>query len=177
MKSSKSRFNVVGQLGSLRRYARSLTRNEAEAEDLVQDTLVRAYERRGSFRDGGNLKGWLLSILHNGFIDSKRSSQAEVRRENTLAVIVETSLQPPQEHSIRLTEVRDAFFSLPEEQRAALHLVAIESLSYEEAAATLGIPIGTLMSRIGRARATLRSLEAEPPGKAAHLKIVGGRDE
>ena len=93
MKSSKPRFNVVGQLGSLRRYARSLTRNEAEAEDLVQDTLVRAYERRGGFRDGGNLKGWLLSILHNGFIDCKRSSQAEARRENTLAVIAETS--PP----------------------------------------------------------------------------------
>jgi RNA polymerase sigma-70 factor (ECF subfamily) len=74
-------------------------------------------------------------------------------------------------------EVRDAFFSLPEEQRAALHLVAIEGLSYDEAAATLGIPIGTLMSRIGRARATLRSLEAEQPGKAAYLKIVGGRDD
>lgn len=177
MESSKPRFDVVGQLGSLRRYARSLTRNETDAEDLVQDTLVRAYERRSHFRNGGNLKGWLLSILHNGFIDRKRSSQSEARRGDALAVIAETVLQPPQEHSMRLMEVRDAFFSLPEEQRAALHLVAIEGLSYEEAAATLGIPIGTLMSRIGRARATLRSLEAEQPGKAAHLKIVGGRDE
>jgi RNA polymerase sigma-70 factor, ECF subfamily len=177
MESPKSRFDVVGQLGSLRRYARSLTRNETDAEDLVQDTLVRAYERRSHFRNGGNLKGWLLSILHNGFIDSKRSSQAEARRIEAMASVAAASLQPSQEHSIRLSEVREGFFSLPEEQRAALHLVAIENLSYEEASAALGIPIGTLMSRISRARAALRSLEAEQPGKAAHLKIVGGRDE
>jgi RNA polymerase sigma factor (sigma-70 family) len=178
MKSPKPRFDVVGQLGSLRRYARSLTRNEAEVEDLVQDTLLRAYERRSHFRHGGNLKGWLLSILHNGFIDSKRSSQAEARRIEAMASLAETSLQPSQEYSIRLSEVRKAFFSLPEEQREALHLVAIENLSYAEASATLGIPLGTLMSRISRARAALRSLETAPQtGKAAHLKIVGGHDE
>jgi RNA polymerase sigma factor (sigma-70 family) len=75
-----TRTDVVGLLGPLRRYARSLARDETQAEDLVQDTLVRAYERRSSFRSGGNLRGWLLSILHNTFIDHRRRQVAEFRR-------------------------------------------------------------------------------------------------
>ena len=74
------RFDIVGQLGSLRRYARSLTRDSAEAEDLVHDALVRAYERRGTFRSGGNLRAWLLSIVHNAFIDGLRSRKSEAAR-------------------------------------------------------------------------------------------------
>jgi RNA polymerase sigma-70 factor (ECF subfamily) len=178
MKAQTSRFDVIGQLDSLRRYARSLTRNEADAEDLVQDTLVRAYEKRSHFRQGGNLKGWLLSILHNSFIDNKRSNRSEAGGVEAMTSMADTSLQPSQEQSLHLSDIRRAFFALPEEQRAALHLVAIENLSYEEAAATLGIPTGTLMSRISRARAALRLLEGEPQaGKTARLRIVGGRDE
>ncbi|SDP27424.1 sigma-70 family RNA polymerase sigma factor [Phyllobacterium sp. OV277] len=178
MKTPKPRFDVVGQLGSLRRYARSLTRNDADAEDLVQDTLLRAYERRGGFRHGKTLRGWLLSILHNRFIDVKRSSATEARTLETAYFLNETSIDAPQEHSVRLGQIREAFFALPEEQRSALHLVAIEGLSYEEAAGTLNIPVGTLMSRISRARATLRSQETEKqPDKSGHLKIVGGRDD
>ncbi len=75
---------------------------------------------------------------------------------------------------MRLLQVRRAFIDLPEEQRAALHLVAIEGLSYQEVANALGIPLGTLMSRIGRARASLRELEEGAPVKGNHLKIVGG---
>ena len=175
MKLSKPRFDIVGQLGSLRRYARSLTRDGAEAEDLVHDALVRAYERRATFRSGASLRPWLLSILHNAFVDRTRSKRSEAVRIEQAGYLADASTEAPQEHSVRLAQVRKAFLDLPEEQRAALHLVAIEGLSYQTAADTLGVPLGTLMSRIGRARATLRDMESGEPSRARnHLKIVGG---
>ncbi len=176
------RMDVIGLLGPLRRYARSLARDESQAEDLVQDTLVRAYERRGSFRPGGNLRGWLLSILHNTFIDHRRRHVAEFRRLEQAAALADTVVPPEQESRLRLQQVQAAFTSLPDEQRAALHLVAIEGLSYQEAANALKIPVGTLMSRLGRARATLRGFEAGTDlaplseGKRPSLRIVGGSD-
>lgn len=176
-------MDVISLLGPLRRYARSLTRDEGQAEDLVQDTLVRAYERRGTFQPGGNLRGWLLSILHNTFIDDRRRHAAETRRAQHLAVQTESSAPAAQESQVRLHQVQQAFLSLPEDQRAVLHLVAIEGLSYQEAAATLDIPIGTLMSRLGRARAALRAFEAghdlhPASGKVRpNLRIVGGSRE
>ncbi len=100
----------------------------------------------------------------------------------------EASLSPDQEARVRLLQIREAFFSLPEEQRAALHLVAVEGLSYEDAAAALAIPLGTLMSRISRARAALRAFEdgaADDPALPApapripkpNLRVVGGADD
>jgi RNA polymerase sigma factor (sigma-70 family) len=172
------RMDVIGLLGPLRRYARSLTRDE----DLVQDTLVRAYERRGSIRSDGNLRGWLLSILHNAFVDDRRRHVAEARRLEQAAALAETAAPPAQESQVRLQQVQSAFLRLPDEQRAALHLVAIEGLPYQEAADALGIPVGTLMSRLGRARATLRGFEAgthltQPSeGKRPRLRIIGGAD-
>lgn len=203
MTQDRSSFDVPAQLSAMRRYARALTRSEHDAEDLVQDALVRAYEKRGSFepasRDKGRgLRVWLLSMLHNVFIDRRRSRAAEERRVVQAMELTEDSAAPIQELHVRLSQVREAFLDLPEEQRAALHLVAIEGLGYAEAAATLGIPQGTLMSRLSRARATLRALEdgarkpvatdsitsdpTPPPvatsGSArAHLRIVGGADE
>lgn len=174
MNSRKNLFDVIGQLSALRRYARSLTRDDAAAEDLVQDSLLRAYERRGSFRDGGNMQTWLLAILHNAFIDGMRSRKSEAKRLDQIGEELTHRIDPPQEHAVRLSQVRQAFMQLPEDQRVALHLVAIEGLSYQEAASMLSIPVGTLMSRIGRARSALRALEAEPANAA--LRLVGGRD-
>ncbi len=174
-------FNVIGQLAALRRYALSLVRNPDEAEDLVHDALVKAYERQSTFRTGANVRNWLMSILHNAHIDRLRQRRSQERRHDAAAEIAETSVAANQDHSVRLTQLRNAFFDLPEEQRAALHLVAIEELSYQEAAEALGIPVGTLMSRVARARQRLRSFEQG--GDAAsgthlrpvtHLKIVGG---
>jgi RNA polymerase sigma factor (sigma-70 family) len=169
--------DVIGLLGPLQRYARSLTRDESQAEDLVQDTLVRAYERRGSFRSGGNLRGWLLSILHNTFVDGRRRQAAEARRAQQAAELMDGVSPAEQEIRVRLQQVQAAFMSLPDEQRAALHLVA-----YQEAANALKIPVGTLMSRLGRARAALRGFEAgsevsQPSQhKRPSLRIVGGSD-
>ncbi|EJK80635.1 sigma-70 family RNA polymerase sigma factor [Agrobacterium sp. SHOUNA12C] len=173
MERNKRTFDVLGQLGSLRRYARSLVRNADEAEDLVHDALVKAYERKASFRRGANLRTWLLSILHNAHIDRLRQKRSLNRRHEEAAVEFEPALPASQDHAVRLSQVRDAFFNLPEEQREALHLVAIEDLSYQEAASALGIPMGTLMSRIARARASLRSFEETAP-KISHLRLIDG---
>lgn len=173
MERKERTFDVLGQLGSLRRYARSLVRNAGEAEDLVHDALVKAYERKSSFRRGANLRTWLLSILHNAHIDRLRKTRSMTRRHDEVATEMETSVPAGQEHTVRLSQVRNAFFNLPEEQREALHLVAIEDLSYQEAASALGIPIGTLMSRISRARAYLRDLENKAPA-ASHLRLISG---
>ena len=176
---TRSRLDVIGLLAPLRRYAAVLTRNDTDAEDLVQDALVRAYERRQTFHSSGNLRTWLFSVLHNSFIDGQRRKAAEAARAREVADAVETVAPADQDSSVRLHQIREAFFILPEDQRAALHLVALEGLSYQYAADTLGIPLGTLMSRLGRARAALRSFE-DGTARSRHqkgrlnLRIAGG---
>lgn len=168
------RTNVISQLAGLRRYALSLTRHEADAEDLVHDTLLQAHESRRSFRPDGNLQAWLMGILHNRFIDRKRSAAAMARRDEAAARLQPTFAAPQQDDSVRLAQVRRAFLELPEEQRAVMHLIAIEDLSYQETAEILGVPIGTVMSRVARARERLREIEATPRGNLVPFKIVGG---
>jgi len=179
-----ARFDVVGQLDSLRKYARALTRDADEAEDLVHDALLRAYQGRRQFRAGHSLKAWLLSVLHNAFVDGIRKRRAEARRLAHVAEIAPREVPPSQDHAVRLAQVRAAFLELPDSQRAVLHLIVIEGLSYQEAAATLGIPLGTLMSRLGRARAALRSGEEpsaaapeQPFPRSTRLRVVGGSDD
>jgi RNA polymerase sigma-70 factor (ECF subfamily) len=172
-------IDVVGHLGSLLRYARALTRDHDRAEDLVQDALVNAYAGRDSFEDGRDLRRWLLSIVHNTFITKSRRAAVE-QRDLEERRQSETGWQEAgQETAMFLAEVRAAFLELGEEQRAALHLVAIEGLSYKDAAQALDVPVGTLMSRLGRARAALRRLDElpkRPAGDGAALRIVGGTD-
>jgi RNA polymerase sigma-70 factor (ECF subfamily) len=185
MTQDKSRFDVIGQLGALRRYGLSLTRNAADAEDLVQEAVLRAYEKRGSFRKDRNLRAWLLAILHNCFVDGARKRRSEAVRLLRAGELAADHAPAPQEHVVRLAQLRQTFMALPEEQRAVLHLVAIEGLSYQEAASILSIPVGTLMSRLGRARAALRAIEEsaasdkpqEEGPRASHLRIVGGSDD
>nr|CAD6406081.1 RNA polymerase subunit sigma [Rhizobium sp. Q54] len=180
MNSGRDPFDVIGQLAALRRYARSLARDGDEAEDLVHDALVRAYEKKQTFRTGGNLRNWLLSIVHNTYIDRLRQSRSQRRRAAAAADLAQADDSSNPEHTVRLRQLRGAFFRLPDEQRDALHLVAIEGLSYQEAAEALGIPIGTLMSRVSRAREKLRALEQEPADlrRNSHLKVIGGgKDE
>lgn len=180
----RKRPDVLDLLVPLRRYARSLTRDSAQADDLVHDTLVRALERQGSLRPGTNLRTWLMTVLHNAFIDDQRRRKVEARYADALGHIVEEATPPAQEGHVRLAQVREAFQRLPAEQREALHLVTIEGLAYQEAADVLGIPIGTLMSRLGRARAALRTIESgasrlpapedAPERPAPRLRVVEG---
>jgi RNA polymerase sigma-70 factor, ECF subfamily len=180
---SRSRFDVIGLLAPLRRYAAVLTRNDTDADDLVHDALVRAYERRQTFHSSGNLRAWLFSVLHNSFVDGQRRKAAEAARNREVTDTVETVAPADQDSSVRLQQIQKAFLALPEDQQAALHLVAIEGLSYQDAAGTLRIPLGTLMSRLGRARAALRSFEdgaASVPQQEGssrpNFRVVGGTD-
>jgi RNA polymerase sigma-70 factor (ECF subfamily) len=176
MSKDATRFDVTGHLPALRRYARALTRDETEAEDLVHDAIVRAFEGRATFETGGNLKSWLFSVLHNAFVSGVRSRNARRARHDRASEIAETQYPPEQEPRLRLAQIRSAFLTLPAEQREALHLVAIEGMAYGEAAGVLGVPIGTLMSRLGRARAALRAFE-DNQSNIVPLKLVRGRDE
>lgn len=179
MRSRPSSFNVLDQLGALRRYAASLTRDQHDAEDLVQEALARAYAQRHQLRSAAHLRGWLLSILHNVFVSDWRKRRKSGGDLVSLDDAVEAGVEPGQEHVVRLNQIKRAFMQLPDDQRAALHLVTIEGMSYQEAAAALDVPVGTLMSRLSRARAALRDLEDMPDAAQARrrsLKVVGGRD-
>lgn len=162
------RPDIVDLLVPLRRYARSLTRDALRADDLVHDTLVRALEAKGSLRPNTNLRTWMMTVLHNAFIDEQRRRRVEARHADVLVQLNEEITLPAQEGQVRLAQIRKVFETLPEEQRAALHLVTLEGMAYADAAEVLGIPIGTLMSRLGRGRAALRAFEAGETGRAGH---------
>lgn len=143
---------------ALRRYARALTRNVDRADDLVQDCLERAIRKRGLFLPTGPLQAWLFRILVNLWRNSLRTERRRGVHVDYDALVIEPSIQPPQHGRLALGEMNRALDRLPDDQRETLLLVVLEGVSYEEAATILGIPIGTVMSRLSRARATLRTL-------------------
>lgn len=160
---------IESHIPALRRYARVLTRNHADADDLVQDCLERAISRAASFRADGDLRSWLFSILHNAHLDERRRRQ---RRGWDLDIdgAGEVATNGGQEISAEVRDVLTAFERLPDEQREVLLLIGVDDLSYEEAARALDVPIGTVMSRLSRARERLRSMvEAKPPER---LRLV-----
>ena len=160
----------------MRRYARSLTRDESAADDVVQDAILKALEKRDSFRPDGSRRGWLLAIVHNIFVSRLRREQSEANRTARFAEAMIDRIEPDQEHAALLHEVAQAFAALPEHHRAVLHLIAVEGQSYQEAAAILGVPVGTVMSRLSRARAALRRAQGMEAGESPGLRIIGGRD-
>lgn len=163
---------VTDHISDLRRYALALTRSGQDAEDLVQETLTRAYDRRADFRPGEALRPWLMSILHNLYVDGVRSRM--LRQKHAANLDARQDFTPAsQDDAVRLSETRRAFLALPEEQREALHLVGVEGLTYPEASLVLGVPEGTVLSRVSRARQALRDREQMP---APRLRIVGGAD-
>lgn len=166
--------DIERELPKLRAFARALARDPVAADDLVQEALLRAYERAGTFRPDLSLRSWLLTILHNIFIDAKRREASEQRRNARLGELYEGLVSPPgQEHAVQLREIGARLDAMPEEHRAVLSLISVQGLSYQEAATVLGVPVGTIMSRLHRARAALR----EPRNAdGMRLHIVGGKD-
>ena len=142
---------------ALRRYAYALLRDHAAADDLVQDTLERALLHWSSRRHDGDLRAWLFTILRNLHIGSHRQA-----RRRGIAVALEDSDLPEtaagQDTVIETQDVLAALDQLPEEQKSLLLLVGVEDFSYDEAARILDLPIGTVMSRLSRARRRLRSI-------------------
>ena len=150
---------ILAEIPNLRRYARALLRDADAADDLVQDCLERALSKLDNWQTGESPRRWLFTVMHHLFVDEKRRAR---RRSRTL---VESSagsddavVAPVQMDVLASRDVLDALQDLGADRRAALLLVAVEGLSYAEAATVLGIPIGTLMSRIARGREELRGL-------------------
>ena len=162
-----SREDIVEILPRLRRYARALVGDAERADDLVQDCVERALSRWHLWREPHDLRAWLFTIMHNihanavrrvvrgpGFVDIEHASGAATPAD--------------QIDRIALGEVLGRLYALPEAQRAVVLLVALEGMTYDEVARILDIPVGTVMSRLSRAREKLR----EPDGAAAGLRVV-----
>jgi len=142
----------------LRRYARALTGNADRADDLVQDCLERAIAKQSLWRPIGPLRPWLFKIMINLHRNDRRRRRGSPEPEALDLLPFEPATPAPQGARLALAETAAALDRLPGEQREALLLVALEGMSYAEAAGVLDIPMGTLMSRIGRAREALRAM-------------------
>ena len=166
---------IVACIPALRRYARGLTGNREDADDLVQDALERAWSRLALWQRRGDLRAWLFSILHNRFVDRVRSVRASPEEPMPSTDEDGDGITAP----VRATqndrlEVRDldaALARLVPEQREVLLLVAVEQMSYQQIADVLGVPLGTVMSRLSRAREQLRGV-LEGREVVSRLKVV-----
>jgi RNA polymerase sigma-70 factor (ECF subfamily) len=149
---------VTEQIPRLRRYARALTSDRARADDLVQDTLVRALAKEHLWQPGTNLRAWLFTVMHNQNVNIVRHGMrdgAAVDVEQVSATLI-TTTDPTA--SCQLRELDRALSRLPLGQRQVILLVGLEGMSYDDAAEILGVPIGTIRSRLSRGRQTLREL-------------------
>lgn len=149
---------IEGYVPALRRYARALTRDADHADDLVQDCIERAIRKRRLWSPTGPLRAWLFRILLNLYRNELRSTRRKGSQVPLDDLAVEPAVPAPQPGRIALAEMARAIERLPLEQREALLLVVLEGVSYQEAAGIIGIPAGTLMSRLGRARAALKTM-------------------
>ncbi|GAB6841134.1 RNA polymerase sigma factor (sigma-70 family) [Methylorubrum rhodinum] len=161
------RDDLVRALPMLRTFAISLTGNPSRADDLVQETMVKAWANRERFTPGTNFTAWLFTILRNQFYTEVRKGRREVEDADGVHAGTLTT-QADQEHAAGLRMVMNLIGTLPLPQRQALLLVGAEGFTYEEAAERLGCQVGTVKSRVSRARAFLsESFEGLPNGLAA----------
>lgn len=151
------RDELPDHLGALRAFALSLTRNSAAADDLVQDTIVKAWTNIDKFRQGTNLRAWLFTILRNTFYSNRRKLKREVADPDGIhaATLYE---KPAHDGRLAMGDFLQAFDQLSPEHREVLILVGASGFSYEETAGMLGVAVGTVKSRANRARARLAEL-------------------
>ena len=164
---------LVAAIPRLRRYARVLTGEASRADDLVQDTLARAWEKRRWWRTGSDLRAWLFTIMHNVYV-----TQLALARRDAANISIDADpgnlawqlpVRATQVDRIELLELVQQIGRLSADQREVLLLAAVEELRYDEIAGVLSIPIGTVMSRLSRARDKLRQFIAEP---TSTLRVV-----
>jgi RNA polymerase sigma factor (sigma-70 family) len=159
---------IVELIPRLRRYARALAGDRAAADDLVQDTLERAWVKFHLYRDGTDLRAWLFTVMHNVHVNRVRSARVVDPLDDETPEMAQRGTQGD---ALVLRDLDRAIVRLPDEQREVLLLVALEDMSYDEVARVLGIPIGTVMSRLSRAREKLRAMMLGLPA-TAKLKLV-----
>jgi RNA polymerase sigma-70 factor, ECF subfamily len=156
---------LLSSIPSLRAFAMSLVQNADRADDLVQETLVKAWDKQSSFQPGTNLKAWVFTILRNEFYSQMRKRGREVQDSDGL-ITARLAVHPSQHGSMDLGDFRAALDHLPEDQREAIILIGASGFSYEEAAEICHCAVGTIKSRVSRARTRLQEL----------LKISGEAD-
>lgn len=159
---------LVELIPRLRRYARALVGDRSAADDLVQDTLERAWAKLHLYRRGTDLRAWLFTVMHNVHVNKVRAARATDSLEDDMPELAQRAAQGD---ALLVRDLERSIARLPAEQRAVLLLVTLEEMSYDDVARTLGIPIGTVMSRLSRAREKLRAMMLGQ-GMAAKLKVV-----
>jgi len=152
MSDAQDLIELIPRLG---RYARALVGERASADDLVQDTLERAWSKLHLYRRGTDLRAWLFTVMHNVHVNRVRATRPTEPLEDEMPELAQRATQGD---SLVVRDLERGIAALPLAQREVLLLVALEDLSYNEAARALGIPIGTVMSRLARAREKLRLL-------------------
>jgi RNA polymerase sigma-70 factor, ECF subfamily len=165
---------VEREIPRLRRYARALTRNAVRADDLVQETLLRAIAKAHLWQAGTDIRAWLFTIMHNQHVNTVRSAmrgEAMINIEEVSSSLVATS-DPTVSRQLR--ELERALARLPDEQREVILLVGLEEMSYHEAAEVLDVPVGTVRSRLSRGREALRRL-MDLPDRSRTPTTVGGQ--
>jgi RNA polymerase sigma factor (sigma-70 family) len=159
--------SLVGHIPELRRYARALTGDAWAADDLVQDTLERACKRWQLWTAGSDLRAWLFTLMHNLFVDGVRRALRQQGQRIDIEDAADELVAAPAATDQAL-DLQRCLMRLPAEQREVLLLVSLQDLGYEEVARITGVPVGTVMSRLSRARSRLRELmEAARPAAAA----------
>lgn len=166
--SGDPRDEIVSHLPALRAFAISLTRDGTAADDLVQDAVVKAWRNIDRFQVGTNLRAWLFTILRNTFYSDRRKSRREVSDGDGI-LASQLAEKPRHDGSLAFTDFMAAFSQLPDEQREALILVGASGFTYEEAAETTGVAVGTVKSRVNRARARLAELLSLAPGEQLEM--------
>ncbi len=175
--SPEFKKDLLATIPSLRAFAVSLSQNADKADDLVQETLVKAWDKHASFQMGTNLKAWLFTILRNEFYSQMRKRGREV--QDSEGVMTERlAVHPSQEGKLDLADFREALETLPEDQREAIILIGASGFSYEEAAAICECAVGTIKSRVSRARTRLQDIlqisgEADYGPDAISSQILG----
>lgn len=171
------RFDVTPHLDDLWRYARVLARDDGDADDLVQEALVRALGFAKSFDQSRPLLPWLIRIVRDTFLSGVMRARAERDWQASLSPLANRVSPADQVHSAELADVARILRTIPTEQAEVLHLVAVLGFSYAETADVLDVPPGTVMSRLSRARTALRAAIDDPPERSAQepmLRLVGG---
>ncbi|MEL6288845.1 MAG: sigma-70 family RNA polymerase sigma factor [Pseudomonadota bacterium] len=160
------RQDLIALMPNLRAFARSLCGNPTRADDLVQETLVKAWAKQDTFQQGTNLKAWLFTILRNTYLTEIRKRKREVEDVDDV-LAGQLSVAAAQDDYLDFTDLTEALQKLGSDQREAILLVGAEGLSYEEAAAICGCAVGTIKSRVNRARNRLAELMHRDEATAA----------
>jgi RNA polymerase sigma-70 factor (ECF subfamily) len=165
------RSDIAGEVPYLRRFARALTGDAALADDLVQDCIERALRKQHLFDETRRLRAWLFAILRNLYISGlRRNAHGATAKSVDEMISGEDAVEPEQESRLALSDIASALERLPAAHREVLLLIALEEMSYREVAEIIGVPVGTVMSRLSRARGSLRAMLDD--GDAANLRRI-----